>query len=124
VTTPAPVNKNVDYEVSYLRDEDVVPAGTRPLSKGRFMMGRQASAAANSLISKKSSLYSPLAPAGVATAAEEYVLASTSDMRPYAGGPRFGSYAEAQQQHDALLARQPELAGQVQVLSTLEVVGL
>ncbi len=84
-------------------------------------MGRMASAAANSVISAKSTLYSPLAPSGVATDAEEYVVATTSDMRPYAGGYRVGSYAEAKQQYDALLAEQPELTGQVQVLSTFEV---
>jgi hypothetical protein len=121
VTTPAPVPKSVDYEISYLRGEEVVPAGKRPLSKTRFDMARKASAAANSVISAKTSLYSPLAPQGVATEPEEFMIASVSDMRPYAGGFRVGSYAEAQQQYEALVASQPELAGQVQVVSTLEV---
>jgi hypothetical protein len=118
---PAPVNKSVDYEVSYLRAEEIVPAGVRPLSKGRFLFGQKASAAANSAISKKQTLSSPLAPAGVATPSVEYVVASTIDMRPVTGGSRVGSYAEARQRYDALLAEHPELDGEVQVISTLEV---
>ncbi|HXI21696.1 MAG TPA: hypothetical protein VNH46_11445, partial [Gemmatimonadales bacterium] len=121
LTTPAPVNKSVDYELSYLRDDDVVPAGTRPLSKGRFRMARQAIAATNAGISKKNRLESALAPTGVVTQPEEYVIASVSDMKAYAGGYRAGSYAEALQQMATIVAEQPELTGQLQVLSTLEV---
>jgi hypothetical protein len=84
-------------------------------------MGQKASAAANSSISKKTTLSSPLAPSGVATPTVEYVVASTVDMRPIAGGARVGSYAEARQQYEALLAEHPELDGEVQVISTLEV---
>jgi hypothetical protein len=42
-------------------------------------------------------------------------------MRPIAEGARVGSYAEARQQYEALLAEHPELDGEVQVISTLEV---
>jgi hypothetical protein len=84
-------------------------------------MGQKASAAANSAISRKQSLPSPLAPTGISTPSVEYVVASTVDMRPIAGGSRVGSYAEARQQYDALIAEHPELDGEVQVMSTLEV---
>ena len=125
VTTPAPVPKNVDYEVSYLRGKDrqkvLVFGGIKGLSKARFKSGRKGSASANASISAKNTLQSPLAPSGVETAPEEYVVASVDDMRAYGGTTRVGSYAEARQQYDTLVAERPELAGQVQVLSTLEV---
>ncbi len=123
LATPAPVNKNVDYEVSYLRNEETVPAGTLPLSKNRFAMGRLASAVSNASISYKNTRASALAPAEVVTADEEYVVASTSDMRPWAAGMTAGSFAEAQQLHDELLDEHPELEGSIQVLSTLELIG-
>lgn len=124
VTTPAPINKNVDYEVSYLRENEPVPAGTRPLDKSRFKIGLQASAVASSPLSHRNNRLSALAPATVVTPPEEYVVASVSDMRPFAAGMTAGSYAEAQQRHDALVASQPELKGQLQVLSTLELIDL
>lgn len=120
VTTPPPVSKNVDYEVSYLRDDEPVFAGTRSLAKSRFNMARRASAVANASISYKNTKLSDLAPSAVVTEPEEYVVANVSDMRPYAAGVTVGSYAEAQQRHDALIASNPELKGQLQVLSTLE----
>jgi hypothetical protein len=125
VTTPAPINKNVDYEVSYLRGKErnkkLVHAGKRGLSKVRFMTGRKAGAASNSAISAKNTLQSALAPTGVETPDEQYLVASTTDMKPHDAAWRAGSYAEARQQYDTLVAEQPALAGRLQVLSTLEV---
>jgi hypothetical protein len=120
VVTPLPVSKNVDYQVSYRRAEAIVPAGTRALDKSRFNIAIKASAAANTSISHKTAKKPALAPADVVTERESYVVARVSDMRPYAAGATAGSFAEAQQYADALLATHPELEGQVQVLSTLE----
>jgi hypothetical protein len=120
LTIPAPVSQNVDYEVSYLRGQQTVRAGRRSLDKARFHLGRQASAVANSSLSFKTRKSPALAPAAVGIEEEQYVIASAANLRPYGPGARAGSYAEARQRYDDLLRAQPELKGQLQVLSTVE----
>ncbi len=119
-TTP-PVSRDVDYEISYLRAKQPVFAGRRPLGKTRFGLARQNAAAANSPLSHRNSRQSVLAPAGVDVDAEQYMVATVSTLTPFAAGMVAGSYAEAQQHYESLIASRPELRGKVQVVSTLEV---
>ena len=51
---------------------------------------------------------------------EGFEIVTTSDMKPATKNGAAGSYTEAAQQMKALLAAQPSLAGQVQVVSTYE----
>ncbi len=117
---PAPVNRNVDYEISYLRANAPVFAGRRSFDKLRFFAGRQASAAANSPLSYKGSRLSALAPGGVDVSAEQFVVASVSDLTPHAAGTIVGSFAAAQRQYESIVAADPTLKSKLQVVSTLE----
>ena len=120
VATPAPVNKDVDYEISYLRQKKVVFAGRRGMGRIRFDMTRKASAAANASISHKNSKMSDLAPGEVVTNDEQFAVVSMSTLQPVAAGMIAGSFAEARQKYEALIASQPALKGTVQVVSTFE----
>jgi hypothetical protein len=120
VSTTTPVNKNVDYEVSYLRQQKVVFAGLRALDIVRFNLTRKAAAVANSSISYKVNKLSDLAPGEIATGGEQYVVVSTSTLTPFGSEMIAGSFAEAKQMQDALIASNPALKGTVQVVSTLE----
>jgi hypothetical protein len=120
VATPAPVNKDVDYEISYLRQKKIVFAGRRGMGKVRFDMTRKASAVANSSISYKNTKMSDLAPGEVVTNEEQFAVVSMSTLQPVAAGLVAGSFAEARQKYEALIASQPALKGTVQVVSTFE----
>ncbi|MEO5817900.1 MAG: DUF6603 domain-containing protein [Gemmatimonadaceae bacterium] len=120
VATPAPVSKDVDYEISYLRQKKIVFAGRRTIGKIRFDMNRKASAVANASVSYKNSKLSDLAPGEVVTNDEQFVVVSVSTLQPIAAGMVAGSFAEARQKYEALIASQPALKGTVQVVSTFE----
>ena len=120
LTSPPPVSRNVDYEISYLRAHKPVRAGRRPLDKIRFAVGKQGAAVSNSVLAVKNSRQSVLAPAGVDVASEQFVVATVDTMTPVVTGRIAGSFAEAQQHYAELIASQPALKGNVQVLSTLE----
>ncbi|MEP7343633.1 MAG: DUF6603 domain-containing protein [Gemmatimonadaceae bacterium] len=120
VTMPTPVNKNVEYEVSYLNEQRTTFGGLYLIDQAWFNMGRLASAVANSTISFKHGKLPDLAPAEVINETELFTVASVSDMRPFASAFTAGSYAEALQQQQALVAVRPALKGKVQVVSTFE----
>jgi len=64
------------------------------------------------------------APAQVVLPPESFVIANTADLKPHGQGTNgpliFATQAEAYQRHQELLQQNPELAGQIQVVSQFE----
>ena len=119
---PAAVNKSVDYELTYVRKNRGVrqPAGDYKYSKELFKASLRGGAVAKSSLSFIKNRPSVNAPDEVKVEPEGFEIVRTSDMKPATKHAAAGSYTEAYQQMKALLAAQPSLAGQVQVVSTYE----
>ena len=118
---PSTESKSVDYELTYLHKEGGrrvrQKAGKYNMAKHVFKATTKASAAAVSSISFARNRVSVNAPEAVVVETPQYGVATVSDMR--LAGPDLiaSSYTEATQKYEALLARRPELTGQVQILA-------
>jgi hypothetical protein len=119
---PSTESTGVDYELTYLHKEEGgkrvrQKAGKYNMAKHVFKAGTRASAAAVSSISYARNRVSVNGPEAVAVEPPQYGVANVSDMR--LAGPDLiaSSYTEATQKYEALLARRPELTGQVQILA-------
>jgi hypothetical protein len=119
---PAMVTKSVDYELTYVRKKRGLKlfAGLYAFAKDLFKSNLRASAVAKSSLSFTSRRPSVNGPDDVMIEKEGYVIVSTADMQPFASASVAGSYTEASQQARELLAKEPALAGKVQIVSTYE----
>jgi hypothetical protein len=119
---PAMVSKSVDYEMSYVRKKRGIGvfAGIYKYARALFQENLRASAVAKSSLSFSSQRPSVNRPDEVNLATEGFAIVSTSDMKFFGPEGMVGSHTEASQQMAELLARQPSLAGQIQVVSTVE----
>ncbi len=116
---PTAVNKSVEYELTYLHKTRTTR--TRKVrynqSKQAFKASTKGSASAVSTLSYARNRISVNAPESVALQPPQFGVANVSDMRLAAPELVAGSYTEATDQYNALIARRPELAGQVQILA-------
>jgi hypothetical protein len=114
------VNKNVDYEFSYLGKRRKVKPD-RYKYPGRFFKANTKSAAVSqSLLSHHNNRVSINAPEKITVKEEQYVIANISDMKLHSSELVAASYTEALQHYHQLIVRQPELKNKVQVLSEYE----
>jgi hypothetical protein len=119
LTMPTAINKNVDYELTYLHSKRTqrTRGGKYGLAKHVFKASTKASAAAVSTLSYARNRISVNAPEAVAVDNPQYAVANVSDMR--LAGPDLvaSSYTEASQKYNTLIARRPDLKDQVQILA-------
>jgi len=118
-----PVAKSVDYELTYLRKRrfSLSPAGLYKLAKGLFKASAKGSAVSKSPLSHQNNRISTNAPEEVVVKREKYVVANISDMQMFSSGLVANSYTEASELQRRLIAKNPELKGQLQILSDYEV---
>jgi hypothetical protein len=121
-----PVIRDVEYELSYLKRKPVrteFKTKVRPMLRVHERLVR-GSAVRQSVLARQQVRVSMNAPPPVSLPAEEFTIASTSDLKAYAaeGGltRRFNTQAEAYQHQQNLIRRNPSLAGQIQVVSQYE----
>ncbi|HKO98920.1 MAG TPA: DUF6603 domain-containing protein [Pyrinomonadaceae bacterium] len=122
--TTLPVVRNVDYELSYLRRERIVPRGLIKLFVLAYDRLVKGSAVRQSGLAQQQTRVSLNAPAQVGLPPEAFVIANTADLKSHVtngSGPMlFATQAEAYQKHQDLIAQNPALAGQIQVVSHFE----
>ena len=116
---PTAVNKSVDYELTYLhkKRKTRTRAGKYKMAKHVFKAATKAAAVAASPLSFARTKLSVNAPEAVVVAPPAYGIANVSDMRLAGADMAASSYTEATQKYEALIARRPELAQQVQILA-------
>jgi hypothetical protein len=123
LVVPSTQTKSVEYEMTYLRKKrDVrMPAGKYTYAKSLFVANLRAGAAYVSPLSVAATRVSKNLPDSVHKQTDGYVVATTNDMKAYAGGVALGSYAEAQDRLDRLLEHNPALEGELQIVADYEV---
>lgn len=122
---PPMVSKSVDYELTYLRKKRAVRlfAGVYRFAGELFRSGLRASAVAQSTLSFANTRPSINRPEEIRLPSEGFAIVGISDMKVVAAEGVAGSYTEAAQRMESMLASNPELANQIQVVSTLEMQG-
>jgi hypothetical protein len=122
--TTLPVVRGVDYELSYLRRERIVPKGLINLFVLAYERLVKGSAVRQSRLAQQQTRVSLNAPPQVALPQEAFAIANTADLKSHvtngSGPVFFSTQAEAYQQQQELLAQNPALAGQIQVVSNFE----
>jgi hypothetical protein len=119
-----PVVRDVVYELSYLKRKHLEFKGLVNLALRAYNRLVKGSAVRQSALSRQQNRVSLNAPAQVVLPPESFVIANTADLKPHgqaADGPLiFATQAEAYQRHQELLQQNPNLAGQIQVVSHFE----
>jgi hypothetical protein len=122
--TTLPVVRPVDYELSYLRNEEIVPRGPVPLFVLAYDRLVKGSAVRQSGLAQQQTRVSLNAPPQVGLPQETFAVANAADLRSQlttsAGPVLFATQAEAYQQQQELIGQNPALAGQLQVVSHFE----
>jgi hypothetical protein len=115
-----PVAKSVDYELTYLRKRkfSLSLAGLYKLAKGLFKASAKGGAVSKSGLSHQSNRISKNAPEGVVVKPEKYIVTNISNME--ALSVVTNSYTEASELQRRLIANNPELKGQLQIVSDYE----
>jgi hypothetical protein len=122
--TTLPVPRPVEYELSYLRRERIVPKGLVKLFVRAYERLVKGSAVRQSGLSHQQKRVSMNAPPQVGLPQETFAVANAADLKSQvttAAGPvLFATQAEAYQRQRELIASNPALAGQLQVISHFE----
>lgn len=122
--TTLPVVRDVDYELSYLRRERIVPKGLIKLFVLAYNRLVKGSSVRQSRLAQQQNRVSLNAPPQVGLPQEAFAIANAADLKSHvttASGPVFfATQAEAYQQQQELIAQNPTLAGQIQVVSNFE----
>jgi hypothetical protein len=107
-----------DYCLTYLRKKRNLLefAGSYKYAKSYFQSNLKSGAVAQSNLSYARNRVSSNAPDQVAVVDASYALANTADMKLHGSGWVAGSYSEAQDLYNQLIAGQPSLQGQVQIV--------
>ena len=116
--TSTALSEDVDYRLTYLRKKKNMLefAGSYKYAKSYFQSNLKSGAVSQSRLSYAQNRVSSNAPDQVSVIDPGYAIANTSDMKLHASGMTAGSYSEAQDLYDKLLAGQPSLQGQVQIV--------
>lgn len=122
--TMLPVVRPVDYELSYLRRERIVPKGLIELSVRAYDRLVKGSAVRQSGLAQQQTRVSLNAPPQVGLQQETFAIANAADLKSHvtngSGPVFFATQAEAYQQQQELIAQNPALIGQIQVVSHFE----
>lgn len=126
VKATLPVTRPVDYELSYLRRKPlrVVFSGIVRLASRAYDRLVKGSAVRQSVLARQQARPSLNAPPPVALPAEQFTVATVTDLTAFArageAARTFETQAEAYQYQRDLLRRDPALEGQLQVVSHYE----
>jgi hypothetical protein len=123
--TAAPVVRDVVYELSYLRQKVIEKAGRLRLVMAAYNRLISGSAVRQSPLALQQTRPSVSAPPQPEMPAENFGIAGVADLKSHLksqdGRPvLFASQAEAYQRQRELLAQDPALAGEIQVVSSYE----
>jgi hypothetical protein len=122
--TTLPVVRPVDYELSYLRRKGLEFSGLIKLAVRAYERLVQGSAVRQSSLSHRKNRKSLNAPPEVTLPAEAFAIASSADLKSHvkneSGPVLFATQAEAYQRQQELIAEDPMLGGQIQVVSHYE----
>lgn len=122
--TTLPVVRPVDYELSYLRRERIVPKGLIKLFVLAYDRLVKGSAVRQSGLARQQTRVSLNAPPQVGLPQETFAVANAADLKAHVtntdGPVLFATQAEAYQRQRELIAQNPALAGQLQVVSHFE----
>lgn len=119
-TTGLSVAKDVDYEMSYVHRKVTQRVGRVGLFKSLFDRLSRGGAAARNPLSVSSRKRGGNGPAVVDVDEGEYQVVNVADLSPAAPGARARSQAEAIAMRDAMVSRDPSLAGTIQVVASHE----
>jgi hypothetical protein len=114
--------EDVNYRITYLRKakKKLVRAGIYKYAKAHFQSNLYAGAVSKSGLSYASNRVSVNAPDAVTVADGQYAIANTADLRIHDPALVTGSYTQALDKYNALLATQPALKGKLQIVSAHE----
>jgi hypothetical protein len=121
-----PVTREVIYELSYLRKKEFRREfrGLVKLALRAYDRLVKGSAVRQSVLSQQQTRVSLNAPAKVVLPTEAFAIAGTADLKSHLpngdGAVLFATQSEAYQRQQELLAQNPALAGQIQVVSSYE----
>lgn len=122
--TTLPVVRTVAYELSYLRKKSLVVGGIFELAIRAYDRLVRSSAVRQSTLSHQQNRRSLNAPLEVELPKEGFAIASAADMKSHVkdgdGAVVFATQAEAYQRQQELIAMDPALVGQIQVVSHFE----
>ncbi|MDH3614231.1 MAG: hypothetical protein OES10_13220 [Gammaproteobacteria bacterium] len=118
--TGATVDKDIDYEMAYLRRKVTVPAGRFNLPKSLFDIMSGGGAVMSNSLSVAARKAGGNGPAAVGLADGGYQVVTVEDLSPAADGASAGSQAEAFALRDQLVREDPSLAGRIQVVADHE----
>jgi hypothetical protein len=123
LTVPAMVSKSVDYELTYVRRARSLSvfAGIYAFAKTLFKVSLRSGAVSKTPLSVAATRHSKNAPETVAVRGEGFAVVSTSTMTLHGKNAAATSYTEADQLLGQLIAQDPSLAGQIQVVAAYEV---
>src|ERR1051326_1981529 len=124
LATTLPVVRPVDYELSYLRQKQLQFSGLFKLGLSAYRRLVKSSSPRQSVLAYQQNRISLNAPPTVALPKDAFAIASSDDLRSHvidAQGPvLFATEAEAYQRQQELIADNPALAGNIQVVSHYE----
>jgi len=120
----SPVQRPVDYELSYLRRKTLVFRGLVKLALLTYNRIVKGSAVRQSPLAYQQNRVSLNAPPPAVLPEERYAIANIIDLKSYVtnaqGAVFFSTQAEAYQRQQELLVENPNLTGQIQVISHFE----
>jgi len=117
-----PVEKSVDYELSYMRRKvyQLLVAGIYNFSKQLFMFATKGSASYKASVSYTSNKASANSPKNVMVDTGKYAIAKTDDMTLYDAGMVASSQTEAVELMKQMISDDPKLKGTIQVVQQYE----
>jgi hypothetical protein len=119
-STGANVDLDVNYELSYVHRKIAQPAGRFALSKAFLDLMSVGGAISTNKMSVAARRAGGNGPAPVTVDVDAYHVVKVSDLSPAATNHIAATQAEAFALHDELIRRNPELAGEIQVLGAHE----
>jgi len=120
---PLPVNKSVNYEISYLgkRRTRWHRGGLYGFAGTLLSQAVKASSASRSSLSATGNRISVNRPEEVLVPQPKYAVASTSDMKLYGNQYIAASYTEAMDHYNKIVNSNPAMADQLQVVADYEI---
>lgn len=118
--TGATVDKDVTYEMSYLRRKTFEPAGVFRLPARLFDVMSSGGAVTKNRLSVSARKAGGNGPTAVGLTEGEYQVVTVEDLLPASGSARVATQAEAYALRDQLIREDPSLAGNIQVMADHE----
>ena len=119
-TAGVSVDKDVTYEMSYVHRKITTPVGRVGILKSMFDRFSAGGAIARNSLSVSSRKAGGNGPATINVATDQYQIVNVDDLSLAGANVTTGSQAEAYSKRDAMVDKDPSLAGSIQVLAAHE----